>query len=189
MPNIMTRYAFSRVTFENSINSLRSAETSPRLAPQRCSPKRMPKLFRRTWRRLGPSESRKTCEGRTECNYSTTQAPQELLHSEWQVVLLLFRRVWRSVPQHLRRCSLRRDPSPPDCRSRAWHRETPSNLLGKTTMVDLNALEDDGLKPPTCTKRRGRPKEKRIPSSAQKGPKKSVTCGKCGKRGAQLKNL
>ena len=54
---------------------------------------------------------------------------------------------------------------------------------GKTTMVDLNGLEDDGLQPPTCTKRRGRPKEKRIPSSAEKGPKKSVTCGKCGKRG------
>ena len=52
---------------------------------------------------------------------------------------------------------------------------------GRADVVDLNELVDDGLAPPVGTKRRGRPKEKRIRSSAEKKPKRTVTCGRCGK--------
>ena len=52
-----------------------------------------------------------------------------------------------------------------------------------TVPVDLNGLEEDGTKAPTKTKRRGRPREKRIKSSAEKMTKRTVVCGVCGKRG------
>ena len=39
---------------------------------------------------------------------------------------------------------------------------------GTAMLVDLHELDDDGLAPPVETKRRGRPKEKRIQSSAEK---------------------
>ena len=54
---------------------------------------------------------------------------------------------------------------------------------GVVMAVDLNELVDDGLAPPIETKRRGRPKQKRIQSSAEKKPKRTVTCGRCGKTG------
>ena len=54
---------------------------------------------------------------------------------------------------------------------------------GIVMTVDLNELIDDGLAPPIETKRRGRPKQKRIQSSAEKRPKRTVTCGRCGKTG------
>ena len=38
---------------------------------------------------------------------------------------------------------------------------------GSKVPVDLNNLEDDGTKPPRLTRMRGRPKVKRIPSSAE----------------------
>ena len=53
---------------------------------------------------------------------------------------------------------------------------------GFTVPVDSTLLQDDGLKAPTGTKKRGRPKEKRIRSSAET-VKKKVVCGRCGKRG------
>ena len=43
--------------------------------------------------------------------------------------------------------------------------------VGTTIPVDLSNLPDDGMKPPSCTKRRGRPKVKRIVLSAEKGPR------------------
>ena len=54
---------------------------------------------------------------------------------------------------------------------------------GVTVPVETELLFNDGTLPPIGTKRRGRPKEKRIPSAAEKGPKRTVTCGKCGGRG------
>ena len=54
---------------------------------------------------------------------------------------------------------------------------------GDTVPVDLSLLQDDGLRPPTQTKKRGRPREKRIPSAAEKHNNKSVTCSRCGVRG------
>ena len=55
--------------------------------------------------------------------------------------------------------------------------------VGTTIPVDVNDVEDDGLKPPIETKRRGRPKEKRNKSSAEKGPRRTVTCRLCGGKG------
>ena len=52
-----------------------------------------------------------------------------------------------------------------------------------TLPIDVNDLHDDGMAAPTKTKRRGLPKQKRIPSSASKVAKRTVTCGKCGGRG------
>ena len=49
--------------------------------------------------------------------------------------------------------------------------------------IDINHLQDDGTKAPTMTKKRGRPREKRIPSSAEKTKKRTVKCGKCGQLG------
>ena len=43
---------------------------------------------------------------------------------------------------------------------------------GTTVPVDQNGLQDDGLKPPVETKRRGRPKERRMKSQAEKGSEK-----------------
>ena len=54
---------------------------------------------------------------------------------------------------------------------------------GMTLPIDLTVLQDDGLKPPLETKRRGRPKKKRIVSSAEKDVRRTVTCGHCGARG------
>ena len=48
---------------------------------------------------------------------------------------------------------------------------------------DINYLEDDGTKAPTKTKKRGRPREKRIPSSVEVTKKKTVKCGMCGRLG------
>ena len=45
-----------------------------------------------------------------------------------------------------------------------------ATYYGTTMLVDLNELTDDGLAPPIGTKRRGRPNEKRIQSSAEKNP-------------------
>ena len=58
---------------------------------------------------------------------------------------------------------------------------------GTTIPVDLSNLHDDGMKPPTSTKRRGMPKVKRILSSAEKGPRQKVTCGLCGGKGHNVR--
>ena len=60
--------------------------------------------------------------------------------------------------------------------------------VGTTIPVDLSNLPDDGMKPPSCTKRRGRPKVKRIVSSAEKGPRQKVTCGLCGQKGHNIRS-
>ena len=54
---------------------------------------------------------------------------------------------------------------------------------GTTIPVDQNSLQNDGLKPPVETKRRGRPREKRIQSSAEQRPRRTVTCRMCGRTG------
>ena len=54
---------------------------------------------------------------------------------------------------------------------------------GVTLPVDLHSLHEDGLQGPTTTKKRGRPKHKRIPSQAETNGKRVITCGICGKRG------
>ena len=54
-----------------------------------------------------------------------------------------------------------------------------STYPGVVITVDTNGLPDDGLLPPVATKRRGRPKEKRYVSSAERRPKRTVTCRNC----------
>ena len=54
---------------------------------------------------------------------------------------------------------------------------------GVTIPVDSTHLRNNGLKPPTMTKRRGRPKKNRYVSSTEKPPKKTVTCSRSHKRG------
>ena len=54
---------------------------------------------------------------------------------------------------------------------------------GFITLVDLNDLEQDQTKAPTKTKKRGRPKEKRMKSAAEVVPKRTVTCSLCQKKG------
>ena len=58
-----------------------------------------------------------------------------------------------------------------------------ATYLGVTYPVDTSLLQNDGLKAPTQTKRRGRPKKLRIHSSAEKAPRGTVRCGRCGERG------
>ena len=55
--------------------------------------------------------------------------------------------------------------------------------------VDVNGLEEDGTKAPTKTKKRGRPREKRIKSSAEITTQKTVRCGVCVETRAQCKNM
>ena len=55
--------------------------------------------------------------------------------------------------------------------------------VGFIMPVDVSMLANDGLMPPEVTKMMGRPKEKRIPSCVEKGPRKTVRCGRCGGRG------
>ena len=62
-------------------------------------------------------------------------------------------------------------------------RALKATYAGSTEPVDLRLLHDDGMKPPVGKKRRGRPKKNRIPSSAEKGQKKTVTCRRCGAPG------
>ena len=49
--------------------------------------------------------------------------------------------------------------------------------------VDVTLLQSDVLMPPVATKKRGRRKEKRIPSCVEKPPKKTVTCSRCRAHG------
>ena len=58
-----------------------------------------------------------------------------------------------------------------------------ATYIGDITPVDTCDLEDDGMKPPVGTKRRGRRKEKRIPSAAERQPKRTVRCSRCCSRG------
>ena len=60
--------------------------------------------------------------------------------------------------------------------------------VGTTIPVDLCNLPDDGMKPPSSTKRRGRPKVKRIVSSAEKGSRQKVACGLCGQKGHNIRS-
>ena len=62
-------------------------------------------------------------------------------------------------------------------------RALKATYAGSTEPVDLRLLHDDGLKPPEATKRRGRPKESRIPFSVENCQKKTVTCRRCGAPG------
>ena len=57
-----------------------------------------------------------------------------------------------------------------------------ATYIGNVTPVDTFVLEDEGLRPPVGTKKRGRPKHKRIPSSAETRPIRTVTCRRCGNR-------
>ena len=50
-----------------------------------------------------------------------------------------------------------------------------ATYVGTTMPVDLRLLQDNGLKPPVETKRRGRPKKNRIPSTAENGCTKTIT--------------
>ena len=43
---------------------------------------------------------------------------------------------------------------------------------GVVVPVDLSLLHNDGIKPPTQTKKRGRPKKKRLVSAVEKGPRR-----------------
>ena len=54
---------------------------------------------------------------------------------------------------------------------------------GFITPVDLKELEKDMTKALTKTKKRGRPKEKRMKSAVEVGPKRTVTCSLCQKKG------
>ena len=54
---------------------------------------------------------------------------------------------------------------------------------GVTIPVDMCHVQDDVLKAPTGTKRRGRPKQKRIPSTAETTQRKTMSCSRCGKPG------
>ena len=54
---------------------------------------------------------------------------------------------------------------------------------GVVIPIDVSHLNSDETRPPTQTKKRGRPREKRIPSAAEKMSKKTVKCGRCGRRG------
>ena len=54
---------------------------------------------------------------------------------------------------------------------------------GVTVPVDLHILREEDLQAPTVTKKRGRPKQKRIPSQAETNGRSTITCGICGKRG------
>ena len=64
------------------------------------------------------------------------------------------------------------------------HLETlKRTYIGTTIPVDQNGLQIDELQPPVETKRRGRRKEKRIKSSAENGPRRTVTCHRCGNTG------
>ena len=58
-----------------------------------------------------------------------------------------------------------------------------ATYVGFTMPVDVSLLTDDGIMPPVCTTKRGRRKEKRIPSRVEKPPKKTVTCSRCQTRG------
>ena len=54
---------------------------------------------------------------------------------------------------------------------------------GHIVPVDLNDLEEDQLKAPTKTKKRGRRKEKRMVSQAEKRVKRTVKCSVCNEKG------
>ena len=58
-----------------------------------------------------------------------------------------------------------------------------ATYVGDIKPVDTVLLENDGLKPPVGVKKRGRPKLKRIPSSAETQPIRTVKCSRCGERG------
>ena len=54
--------------------------------------------------------------------------------------------------------------------------------VGTVIPVDVSLLKDDGMKAPKVTKKKGRPKTKRIPSCTEKAPR-TVSCKLCGSRG------
>ena len=54
---------------------------------------------------------------------------------------------------------------------------------GVVMPVDQTNLRADDTVPPERPKLRGRPKEKRYISSAEKKPRRQVTCKKCGELG------
>ena len=54
---------------------------------------------------------------------------------------------------------------------------------GWVVLIDMNDLDEDGLKAPSMTKKRGRPKEKRMVSPAEKSGKRTVKCGVCKEKG------
>ena len=58
-----------------------------------------------------------------------------------------------------------------------------ATYAGTTFPVDLSELDDDGMKPPSRTKRRGRPRVDRIPSVGEKVPRRAVSCSICSKQG------
>ena len=65
-----------------------------------------------------------------------------------------------------------------------WQRDAQvQTSVGFIMPVDVSLLAKDALMPPEVTKMNGRLKEKRIPSCVEKGPRKTVRCGRCGGRG------
>ena len=58
-----------------------------------------------------------------------------------------------------------------------------ATYVGTLTPVDTVFLQNDGTMPPTVTRRRGRQREKRIPSCIEKCHKRSVKCSNCNGRG------
>ena len=58
-------------------------------------------------------------------------------------------------------------------------RSLKETYTGHIVPVDMNYLENDGTKPPIKTRKRGRPKEKRIPSPVENSHKRTVVCWKC----------
>ena len=53
---------------------------------------------------------------------------------------------------------------------------------GETVPVDVTLLNNNGLKAPTYTKKRGRPKETRFVSPTEK-PRRTVSCSICHQKG------
>ena len=54
---------------------------------------------------------------------------------------------------------------------------------GETVPVDVTLLNNNGLKAPTHTKKRGHPIETRFVSPAEKKPRRTVTCSICHQKG------
>ena len=58
-----------------------------------------------------------------------------------------------------------------------------NTYVGYINPVDVSLLRNDGTKSPAKKRTPGRPREKRIPSRAENGPRRTTTCGCCGGRG------
>ena len=75
--------------------------------------------------------------------------------------------------------SIRRNPNeyviPQRCLATLWNTH-----VGYINPIDVNLLRNDGTRSPAKKMTSGRPREKRIRSQAENGPRRTVTCGCCG---------